>query len=902
MSRSLWIGVIITVLLIGSLSFLFYYNYIKNISQPLDNAIPNHAAFYIETDNFSASWSDIYQSDMWKKLSENEEIAKLTNDIIAIESNLNENDYLSQFISGNKMAVSFHSVNKKINMLFVAKIHEDEGYMVAFDALAKKYGFSISTRTYLKQTIIDLSGPNRKTICSITKFKDFLICSSTGSLVEDAIEKLTYQFYGEWKNLSKAQTLAANAATFHVYINYAKISDFMQCFTNEQPSEYLNLIRNFASWSMFEVQVDNKHTQISGVTITDDSISQFLDVFNAQKPVETRYLENYLPYNTASYLQFGIHQYGKFYTDMYEYLSYTKQLDSITLFRDSLEKLYDYQLSNILPALGKHAALVYTECSPEQISLHTSAFISLANSQEFKNQFRQFNMRIQGRIEADSMHRNEFYKSYELSYLKAGNFLKIFYGKMFSGIYNPYYTVINDVCIFSNDINELKRIIDSYESKHTIASNVQYQQSNKQFSSLSNISIYINTTFSYPQFQQMANAEMFSLLNRASLDIKRFTSLQLQYASTNDKTFYSQLNIEYSPAYEEDNSEKWRLKLDTGLNMQPQFVKSNDSTENHILVQDINRNLYYISHTGELKWKIKLSSTITSNIYSVMHQHKIGYLFHSENTLFLIDERGLQFPGYPLKIQGKITGKICLNKINDSTFNYYIAVNNKSIQAYNQNGKPLRGWNTVSTNMYGDPSIFRSRLKTYLYYRNVDQSIHVLDSTGKLSAKIDPDSIPQFSSRIYSTTADFYIWNVDTGLQIQLKKCDSLFNIISENNLGKLTHTNQVFFDDSLILIYSDKGINTYHYSGLLEENYSDIEFDSLVRPYFYRFVDGRYVLGYYQQSKKLIENLNMNGNKLKRKKIISSRNYNINSSKSAGIFHFCTVDEFGQMIFYEIK
>jgi len=902
MSRSLWIGVIITILLIGSLSFLFYYNYIKNISQPLDNAIPNHAAFYIESDNFSESWAELYQSDMWKKLSENNEIAELTQDIISIERNFQENNLMKQFIAGNKVAVSFHPINNKVQILFVAKIQEEEGLKGALDEMAKKYGYSISTRTYLKQTVIDLIGPNRKQICSISKFNDFLICSPNSSLVEDAIQKLTYKFYGEWKNLNKAQTMAANSATYHVYVNYAKIPDFISCFTNENTIEYLKLIQNFASWSMFDVQVDKKHTKISGVTITDDSVSQFLDVFNAQKPVETKKLENYLPYNTASYMQFGIHHYGKFYSDLYEYLSYTQQLDSINLFRDSLEKLYDYKLSNVLPTLGSHAAIVYTECSPEQLKTHTSAFITLGNTPEFKKQLTQFNQRIQGRIEADSIHQNEYYKSYELSYLKAGNFLKVFYGKMFAEIQNPYYTIIQDVCILSNDINELKRIIDAYELKQTIALNTEYQQSSKQFSTLSNVSIYINTTFSYAHFLQLANIDMFSLLNRLSLDLKRFTSIHLQYASTNDKTFYSQLNIEYSPEYEEENIEKWRFKLDTGLVSKPHFVISSDSADEGIMLQDINKNLYFISHSGILKWKIKLSSIIIGDIYSVRYQRKNGYLFNSENNIFLIDERGLQFPGYPIKLQGKTNGGLCLNKMNDSTFNYYISLNNKIVLGYNQNGKLLKNWNTTTSNVLGKLDILQSTTNPYLYYSHSGNFINILDSTGKQTAKIITDSLPQIKYKLYRSMNEFYLWKIDSNLQVKFIKYDTLFNMISITSLAKLIKLNQLIFHDSLILMFNNGSLNTYKFSGKLIENYSINEADTLIEPFYYQFKDAQFVLGYYHSTRKTIAHLNINGDKNHRKDITGSRNFTISRSKSNRIFHLCAVNEFGQMIFYEIK
>src|SRR5687768_6340033 len=152
MSRSLIIGIVITILLISGLAVLFYYLYIKENEKSVFDAIPNDAAFVIETNSAAVAWSSFSHATFWNDMIKNENIQKLTSQINFLDSLLNTDTELSNILAGQKFAVSFHP-SMDLQLLFVAQTGSLPDLKRVLSALVIRQGKTISKRKFENETI-----------------------------------------------------------------------------------------------------------------------------------------------------------------------------------------------------------------------------------------------------------------------------------------------------------------------------------------------------------------------------------------------------------------------------------------------------------------------------------------------------------------------------------------------------------------------------------------------------------------------------------------------------------------------------------------------------------------------------------------------------------------------------
>lgn len=691
MSRSLIIGILVTLLLISGLAAVFYNYYIQDKEKPLFDGIPNDAAIILETKDIHTGMAEVFASPLWNDLKQNEHMLRLSKQVLAMDSLLMQQPYFREILQSKRVAISFHA-RSQISMLLVTHAGDDGNWMENLAQLAQSQKWKINRRIYEKNTILDLLDQQLKPICSIS-FKDNLIlCSADGNLVEDALVKMRYKLVNAVNRLEQVTALSKNGSDFNLYINHAQVSGLINTFLKEEFKSTYDFLARFANWSLLNIQLEDAHISMSGLTVTDDSLYQYLDLFGSQSPVVSN-LDAYMPDQTALKIQLGFSDYGRFKGELTEYLQQLHIYSAYDAYRDSLERLYGIDLgSDFENMLGNQVALAGLEYAGNDLNQNLFVVIKPAQVSYAEGLLKRYLQKCQLKSPGDSAS-TELNASNRLPF---GNFLKCYFGKMFESIHSPYFAIVKDVVVFANNSEVLKRIKEQVESGNTLLNNPDYTAFRKKTGESFNFQFFIQTSMALRFTSSYSKETFYSQLNRFANDYRKFQFLQLQYSSSSDKAFYTQVDIKYNSVYKVETRMIWEAQLDTSLEGYPAVISNPSMNQNSIWVQDKKNTLYAFNRDGMLQWKAPLSGKILSPFQAVDFGENgtVEYFFTTENQAYLIDMHGNPVFGYPVRFPGKaVSAGHLIDPYGDSAFQWYIPLSNNRIAGYSLEGRPLKGWN-----------------------------------------------------------------------------------------------------------------------------------------------------------------------------------------------------------------
>lgn len=789
MSRSLIIGVIVTLVLLIGMAIFFYTTYIKVQHKAAIEAVPRDAALILELDDVQQTWATLTQTDIWKDLSKNEAIASLHSQLTYLDSMVRIEPKLQAVLDDNTITISFHS-NKgaQLSILWVAETHGNANETELIQAFSSIYKLQAVKRSFDKEIVYDLINAQQQPVLTIACKDQLLLVSADGTLVEEGIRKLKYNFTNNTKGFEQARAIAEVNSDVNMYLNYQYLPALLALLQKSEYKTLNNYLKSFANWSVLNVGIEKEYINMSGATFTDDSVFQFLDLFKTQTPF-TNDVSASLPLSTAFALQFNFSNYVQFHSDLNEYLQNEGVLDSYLSYVDSVEERYRISITDrILPLVGKSVVLGLYENTQAQISDQVFALLHFDNLVAAEEVFNSYANEIEKRGEGDS---SQFmFKGKIIKRLNMGNALKGVYGKYLSLLVNPFYVATEKGILLANNLTVLQQILDEMASGAILASSVAYANQQKQSGSGYNVSVYVNPgkCLSIPSF--FGTDEWISAFNRYQYDIKKFEYISVQYANSGNNTFFTNVHYQFNPSFKEETKLLWSARLDTSLLGKPTLVYNSELNQNCILVQDSMNQLYFINQAGSILWKTKLNGPILSQVYSVDFSKNgtIGYLFNTSKQVYLIGSNGNNVYGYPIRLPGSTqVGISLIDFYKDSSYQFFVPLTNNRIVGYALNGKPISGWNPkivpnkITTGIKG----FVVNRKPYVCGITDNNRLWVQQLKGK-EVVITDDKIARSGIEIDiegNDSLQAYIWVADSSNALIQYKFDTLGMVYKVNEV-----------------------------------------------------------------------------------------------------------------------
>lgn len=431
------------------------------------NLVPSDAFFILETSEPYSVWSKLAETQIWKTLSKDEEWSEYGVLLEEIEQTLSSFNSVLDIVDDRSMFISGHLYRRgSYDYLFVFDM---EGMGVLRSWLSASD--NLTKRTFQESTIYEKLEEDTKQILYFTFIDNYFVGSYTHALVEQSISnhqnaQLTRSF-----DFIEVQKKTIGEGVVRLFLNYETLYPYL---VNSLGAAYTDVMKKnlplFHSGFFFDVEESS--LLLEGYSNYNDSLATYLKIFESSGTGELD-IAKVLPTYTSIYFSLGFDRFELFYDALdkqlredpvygEDYATYTKKTEkflNISLKEDVASWIDDeIAVVQIEPeAQGSKLALILKGRNAE-LAMEKMTFLSRQVKKKTPVKFKSVN-----------------YKGYDINFMSVKGFFNLILGNLFDYFDRPYYTVIDEYVIFSNEPQVLRLFIDSYLSNSTLDRSISFQ-------------------------------------------------------------------------------------------------------------------------------------------------------------------------------------------------------------------------------------------------------------------------------------------------------------------------------------------------------------------------------------------------------------------------------------------
>lgn len=754
-----------------ALGIYLYFAQIEDKSIKPIQIIPDNAAIVIESNNSSQHLKSLFDPTFMERLLGNEKVAKFYKHVSMYDSLIKQNETLADWFSVGQAVYSFHCFDNKTLGFFMAVQTQrdvDAKNALEFFQLHFPNQYKMSKRKFLNEEVFDFTDFKDGTHFTIAFKSKLMIFSPNGSLVEMALIKIGKQNNEQIKE-DKLSFVKNSGNGLNLYFNFKNLPTFMQSYCNDSYQNAFSMMGNFAEKVIYNIEADDEELFLKGAAQTHETNFQYLDLLNAQAPIQNN-LRELLPDGINFAYTFGFNGYNSFYKNVNEYLLSRKLFLPYKSYLDSIEKHLQYGFTNKFASkIGNHAALFsIDEPGLWKDSCYISA-IEVVDEPGMATLLFEMERSVQRKYASDTTIIKVDSVNTGISKAYFGDAFKFYFTDLFEGMEARYYIKRNGYYFFANNPQILNVLKEKWQSEKMLVKQDYYKNFSTKLSPNSNLEILILNEHA-PKFAlNFLNNEWFSIINQNMGTIKRAHLMGIQFAGSNDKIFATQIYTHFNITKAEKTEKIWNISIDSNLIVQPQIVYNYSLGSHAIIAQDAKLQLYMIDREGKILWKQKIDDKIISNFeeINIYNNGKRQWVFNTAHYIYIIDDQGKNLSGWPVWIPTGTSYPISVFDPNkDRNYQIFATGNFFKISAFNQQGRLIPNWNPkdIWPNVKSTIGGFYYAGQQVYYGLNDRGKIQFFNSQAKSFDQIKIDSIFTF--------LDINIESIDTG-QIEITALDS---------------------------------------------------------------------------------------------------------------------------------
>jgi hypothetical protein len=695
--------------------------------------IPESAVAVIETTELYSNWEKMRESYFWKNLQVIPFIRSVHEGAIFADSVAESREKLKSFFHGRKVISSLHVIsNHQSDYIFYVPLENSDDYEMIRKIIGSVKDWKASERIYGGITIEEFTKAGQKISFSAIRYRNLLIGSCTGFLIEDVIRIINGEITDNFlKNNPEVISSAHEHSDTYIYLSYKKISSFLSLMSNVQTQDFLKSMDYFADHSVLDYRMSEKEILFDGFTYSKKD-THFLDIFTGQKPQKFN-LKSYVPNNTGMLYYYGFDNPEKLNESLIKF--WKKHDPSLADRRVSMNEQSGIDIQELYSVFGHEAALCFVNSS----KAFRQGKLLFIESQDPDRFFLKLNKFVT--IMKDGRKDTLVYEKLGTHLIREMNipeFPSLLLGDLFLGFDECYYTRINNYIVFSDEIRHLRELIDNIDSENVWGKSLEMSAFLDKHFSASNVSMLMNTAESWKHLLNSVSPEIRKSLQEQAEVLKKISPVLFQFNRFQDKIY---TNIVFSHAlnkelvkdkYQYERSRKFELAgAIAGI---PYSAFSGSRTE--FLVHDSSGTFYLINSNG-IRWKDTISAFPGFNAVSA-DLDKDGVkdlVFTAGNKIYSYDTSGKATPGFPIILSDSV--KLAGISLADyeGNGNFRIIVNDMAgdIYMFDVRGKNLEGWQPRRLAPLSSPiRHIRVKGKDYFVALQKDGKLSVLKRRGEM--------------------------------------------------------------------------------------------------------------------------------------------------------------------------
>ena len=727
--------------------------------------IPVDAAVILQTKDLPALMHKLNNSNVFKdEFSSIIKWEEFFNNIEIVDSLFKSKREIKNAFLTNEFVCSGHlSTKSKLDFLFVLSLNNEstEDKIRNYIAELVNEHAAIMQRSYEGYNVYDLAFFDEKyknKSFSYTFAKGHFIFSFSKILTEEAIRTLNSGIsLTSDKAYNKLAQSAGKNVDANIYINYKYFSKSLKTLVNSKNSPFFQFADHFASWTVFDLKLKKSAILMSGLSYSDESSNNYLNVFTGQDNVENDFLA-IMPENTSAFFALNYNDNNTFKTRYINYLKESRKYRRVQLQLNELKKAYKSNLANIFYE-NIEGAISITNVqnkSSEKEQQHLG-FFQLKDEEDFIEILDEIDRK---RPSSDSVVINkqgysliiDSKKNIEIKAFPVPQIFPLLFGKVFAPLKANFYIIIDDYVIVAKSVNLLKQYYKQFQQGLTLANNKDFALFSNSVSSESNIFLYANFYHSKSLLKSELTDELSRIYKKNTDKFDKLQAVSLQFGLENE-LFFTNIYLNYNPAFKKKTNSAWEVQLDTLVNMKPQIIVNHYTGNKEVLIQDVSNKLILLGTGGKVLWKRQLPGKILGKVYQIdfYKNNKLQLLFNTNKYIFLIDRNGKDVENYPIKFKSPATnGLIVLDYEGKKNYRIAVACENKNIYLLNKNAGKVDGWQFEKT--VGTVNLplqyFNYDGKDYLVFAD-NKKVYILNRRGQTRIELKSQFIKSKKSKFY---------------------------------------------------------------------------------------------------------------------------------------------------------
>ncbi|CAM4346901.1 DUF3352 domain-containing protein [Gillisia hiemivivida] len=706
----------------------------ENYSSDLFNFVPENSYYIISSNNVPAFIAKIDSSTFFDK-------DKLQSgfNVIALK------EYTDLLIPSKSLIAFSRKDSVTYNYLVIAEAKKDTL------VLKKHPNFSIESISTEELDYKKITIDNNITYSVF--IDNTILASSSKTLLIDAIN---HSQSNDIRTESFQKAIAgASLDKTSIFINHSAAKFKAQ--KNSGPNKLLGT--PISDWSVVDLDLSSKKINFNGIAVSNTDSENILEIFQNVKHQKNE-LQNIVPISANRFYSFTYKDFKNVDSNLKKFKKDSLILNNNNLLNFTKEAGVIYLKEGVAIALNTTDAQLAKETLPSSDAMATD------------------------------------YRGVSIYSISENTYLK-FLEPLIPSEGVTKYAFIENFLVYSKNQETLELIISNYQNNTTYAKHESFLTLQADLAESSSLLIV-----STPNLTKDKNYKSLPIQITNSLSEyfdKDYNFLAIQYVKSDGFSHIHGSVTNAGSEKSEDIQETVTISLPESISGEP-FLFSITNKTNAIVYQDINNVLYAVSNQGTTLWKKQLESKILGELQQIdINKNGSKHLaFATLNNFFVIDAKGKETRGFPLKFNDLITQPLAIfDYDNKGNYRFVITQKNKLLM-YNAKGNSVNGFDFkgATSEIIQPPKHIRIKNKDYIVVPEENGKLHILSRQGKeritVKGKIDFSESAWYenSNSFVSLAEDGKLLKIDSNgkiSKVQVKASNGLKITANENVLVLLS-------------------------------------------------------------------------------------------------------------------
>lgn len=543
---------LIVILLLGAAvgGYLLWLKWTPDKFTDAYYLVPEDAVMVVETEDPVGHWQNFSAGKFWQGIKGFPAFDKITQKADMLDEVIRSNQQVFAMLGQKHLLISIHMTRSKdYDFVYYADLKQasKSGLIRAsLISLIKQFDYTHTVRNYNGAEINEFTDPKTRDVLSIAFINNYLVCSYSKMLLENVVnaslnpDKQT----GLNPHFTEVNRLTSADGMCRIFINYATFDKYLGVYM-----DHVSDVRDLFSglhYSGFDCNVREELLMADGYSMVNDSLSSYLQAL-AVSGKSTTDAEKVFSEKASFFVSLGFSDFSTFYRNLETFMAlnsaaYREQQTTLRKF----ERLLNISLQkNLFDWIGSEIAIAQYE-TDVLIGNKVRSVIAIKAGDIHVAKDNLSLIERQIRKRSPLRFTDVVYKGYEIKYLEVKGLFKAMLGKLFSKIEKPYYTILGEYVVMSDDPKTLLLTIDDYVAGNTLSNREDYRDFRSGFAEKTSILAYVSPNHHFANFKGLLNPESWKSSQKNQAYIRCFEHVGISLSGDGDR-MRTVLGARYKP-------------------------------------------------------------------------------------------------------------------------------------------------------------------------------------------------------------------------------------------------------------------------------------------------------------------------------------------------------------------